>query len=573
MATEARSTAHCKGAESNPRPPVLTDLQELDDAVREGELLCLLNDALLIQVVLDHKLREVTDNLGGRSDLDDVAKDPVSCGVGSLDLGPLLPETQRESLELQVGVLASGHLVTVDLGGAGLESLALEGRVELTDTLPVETELVDGLGVDACVVLGALQVVHDCAHRRLGGKAGHAVDAGVDDVGASVCAGKLRGDSGAGCVVGVDVDGGVRELGAEGRHQKGGRLGLHQTRHVLDGKRVDAMLDHLLSQSEVVVQVVPAAGVAHVARVAEGALADAAGGLNGVDAELDVVDVVEGVEDAEDVHACALGLLDKLVHHVVGVGSVPDGVGAAEEHLEGHVGDLLAQELEALPWALLEEAQGDVEGGAAPHLQAGCVAHQVGGRPGDLEHVVGAHAGRKQRLVSVAHGGVGEEDPLVAADGLGPGLGALLAVDLGPALGRGRGRAGGDNRGDVYALPAGTGVLGAVDDLRGGGGGHSWSGIVCGGGSCSCRPWSPQRQRTRRQPNLVSKVHEELVAAQRGVGLELKELRVALDERGVGGAGDELVVAEDVEEEGDVGAGPADKELLEAALELRPGPR
>ena len=71
--------------------------------------------------------------------------------------------------------------------------------------------------------------------------------------------------------------------------------------------------------------------------------------------------------------------------------------------------------------------------------------------------------------------------------------------------------------------------------------------------------------------NLVGEVHKELVASKRGVGLELEELRVALDEGSVGEAGEELVVAEDVQQEGDVGARSADIELPEAPLELREG--
>ena len=49
--------------------------------------------------------------------------------------------------------------------------------------------------------------------------------------------------------------------------------------------------------------------------------------------------------------------LAELVHHIVGVVGVADGVGAAQQHLEGHVGHQLAHLLETLPRALAQEAQ------------------------------------------------------------------------------------------------------------------------------------------------------------------------------------------------------------------------
>ena len=48
---------------------------------------------------------------------------------------------------------------------------------------------------------------------------------------------------------------------------------------------------------------------------------------------LNVGEVVERVEDAEHVHAVLHGELAELLHDVVGVRGVADGVGAPQQHL------------------------------------------------------------------------------------------------------------------------------------------------------------------------------------------------------------------------------------------------
>lgn len=57
-----------------------------------------------------------------------------------------------------------------------------------------------------------------------------------------------------------------------------------------------------------------------------------------------------------------------------------------------------------------------------------------GGGVGDLEDVLGAEARSQQRLVGVTPRGVGDEQALVAADGLGEGLGPTVQVRLTQAL-------------------------------------------------------------------------------------------------------------------------------------------
>ena len=84
-------------------------------------------------------------------------------------------------------------------------------------------------------------------------------------------------------------------------------------------------------------------------------------------AELEIVEVVERVEDAEDVHPVHRDVAE-LVDGVVGVVGVTDGVGAAEEHLEGHVGHR-SRISGAAPTGTRAGSAADVEGRAAPVLE------------------------------------------------------------------------------------------------------------------------------------------------------------------------------------------------------------
>ena len=111
--------------------------------------------------------------------------------------------------------------------------------------------------------------------------------------------------------------------------------------------------------------------------VADIALDDAAGLVHGVHAELEVVHVGEAVKDTEDVDAGFDGLRGEGAHDVVGVRRVGDGVGAAEQHLEGHVRHACAQRLEALPGALVQKPHRDVERGAPPHLEGTRVGYHL----------------------------------------------------------------------------------------------------------------------------------------------------------------------------------------------------
>ena len=72
---------------------------------------------------------------------------------------------------------------------------------------------------------------------------------------------------------------------------------------------------------------------------------------------------------------------------------------------------------------------------APPHIsrEKSC-GSQLGRGLGDLQHVVGAHARRKQRLVRIAKRRVGDEEPLLLLDPPGEALWALArsSRSLGP---------------------------------------------------------------------------------------------------------------------------------------------
>ena len=59
-----------------------------------------------------------------------------------------------------VGVLAAGHLVAVDIGGARAD-VRLEGRVEAAHALPVHRGLVQRVLRKASIALGAGECGHD----------------------------------------------------------------------------------------------------------------------------------------------------------------------------------------------------------------------------------------------------------------------------------------------------------------------------------------------------------------------------------------------------------------------------
>ena len=120
------------------------------------------------------------------------------------------------------------------------------------------------------------------------------------------------------------------------------------------------------------------------------------------------------------------GAAHEIFDHIVGIVGVADAIRAAQQHLRQKVGRAFAHEGEALPRILGEKAHRDVEGGAAPAFEREQLRQALGVGFGRGDDVARAHARRDQRLMRVAHGGVGDEHALLGAHPFGELSGAEL---------------------------------------------------------------------------------------------------------------------------------------------------
>ncbi len=376
---------------------------------------------------------QVADHLGGGGDLHQVAEHRVDRGVHRLDRLEALPQAQGDRLLAQVGQLPAGDLVLVDAPGRGRQP-GLERLVHRAHRFPVRFQGGDRVQREAGVAFGVLQRGDQGGGRGLGGGAGHRGAGHVHRVHAGVHRGHQGGQLPAGGVVGVQVHRQVEALAQRGDQQlRCGRA--QQSRHVLDRQDVGPGVDDLLRQLQVVLQSVELlVGVQQVAGVAQGHLGHrGARGAHGLDGRGHLVDVVQRVEDAEDVDPALGGLGDECVGHLGGVRGVAHGVASAQQHLQRDVGQLGAQQLQALPRVLAQEAQRDVVGRPAPDLHGEQLRDHVGVGRGGVQQVAGAHPGGQQRLVRVAEGGVGHPHRGGLAQRLGKALRALLQQHLAPA--------------------------------------------------------------------------------------------------------------------------------------------
>ena len=239
-------------------------LEELQHRGWEVELVSLAQHIVVGELVGNHELGQVTDNLGGRCDLDDVTEQVVGLLVRLLGLCPLLTETLLRGLEDKVGELTTGNLVLVDLGvGAGKTSL--EWRVCETELSPVCVQSADSMGIETRVEVGALKRSEDSTNAGLRSHTRHAVNSSIDSVGASLSTGNHGGHTSTSGVVGVDVDGEIRVLLTDGTNEEAGSARLQNTSHILYTQHVNAHVDQLLNNVEVVLEVVLLLGVEHVA--------------------------------------------------------------------------------------------------------------------------------------------------------------------------------------------------------------------------------------------------------------------------------------------------------------------
>ncbi len=408
-------------------------LKEFQDGAREVELAGTSLDSLGVKTVGDHELGEITNNLGSRSDLDNVAKEIVGLLIGLLGLKPLGAETELRSLEHHVGELATGDFVLVDLG-VGTSEMGLEWRVEEAELRPVGVESADLVNIQTRLEASTLKRGDDGVDAGLRSHARQAVSGSINSIGTSLGGSNHGGDTSTGGVVGVHVDRQVGVSLANGADEEGSSVGLENTSHILDTKNMNVEVHELVDKFEVVLEVVLLVGVEHVTAEADGTFNNTTSLVDSLDTNLELVNVVQGVKDTENIDTVLLGLLDELVDGIVGEGRVSNTVGATEEHLEGNVGNKLAHLAETVPRVLVEEAHGDVKSGTTPAFQTEQVGEGMAGLLGNVEQINSTDTSGKKRLVSITPSGIHEKTSLVLANGLGKGLGALLDDDVSPAL-------------------------------------------------------------------------------------------------------------------------------------------
>ncbi len=325
-----------------PAPVGLTETtgEHVDDGF--GEVDCgglAVEEIGRFEVLGDEEHGHITDHFRGRGDLNNVAEELVDVGVSVGNFLPTVSEAHAVGLLLEVGILAAGHLVEVDLGGATAGS-GVEGFVVGENFFPVVGEFVDGVGVESGGPVVSAHGGIDGVEVGLRGRSGHGGESHVGDIDSGIGSGHDGGGIKAGGIVGMEVDGQL-DLLLEGGDELADGSGMSEASHVLDTEDVRAHFLKLLGLFDVILErVFGAVGVGDVTGVADGGFANGlavvAGGFHG---DLHVGKVVEGVEDAEDVHAGIGGVFDESGDDIVGVVRVADGIGAAEEHLEADVGN------------------------------------------------------------------------------------------------------------------------------------------------------------------------------------------------------------------------------------------
>ena len=177
--------------------------------------------------------------------------------------------------------------------------------------------------------------------------------------------------------------------------------------------------------------------VENIAGVADRALGEFSLLHHRVDGDAHVVDPVQTIEDAEQIHAATRRAPNEEANDIVGIVGIANPVRSTQQHLRQYVRRLFANKREPLPGILVQEAHGDVESRPAPAFQREefWQSRRIG-RSGARD-VEGSHPRREQRLVSVAHSRIGDEDPGLHFHPIGEPLRAEPIEDLTRSL-RGR---------------------------------------------------------------------------------------------------------------------------------------
>ena len=357
---------------------------------------------------------------------------------------PTLFQTHRPRLRLEVGELATRHFVQIDLGRRCLKR-RLKRRILTTDRFPIVGNLADRADVQTCVTLGKAQRLNDGPQRRLRCVARQRVHCGVHCVHTGLGCGHNGRNCSTGRVVCVEVDR-QADLFFQRTNQRASGGGLQQTGHILQTQNMGTCITQLLTHIDVVFQVIlRAVRIVDVTRVADRAFTDLATVDHRVHRDAHVFHPVERVEHAEHVHTGFSRLFDKELNHVVGIVRVTHTVRRTQQHLRHQVRHLFTNIAQTLPRAFLQEAVGHVERRPAPAFDREQLRQlfSIGRR--DLDHVDRPHPRRQKRLVTVTHGGVGDQHLLLRRHPVSNRLRALflkqIAGAIGHRIGRGFGRA------------------------------------------------------------------------------------------------------------------------------------
>ena len=178
-------------------------------------------------------------------------------------------------------------------------------------------------------------------------------------------------------------------------HQLGGLVRQQQTGHILDTDGVSAHLLNLLGHAGPVLQGVSVSQGVGQRHLSVSSLLIGCGYCG-----LQVAQIVQTVENTDDINTVGDGFLYKVLHHVVGVGTVAQDVLSAEEHLQLGILEALPELSQSVPGIFLQETQGSVEGGSSPALHR-MITHFIQ-LFYDGQHLLCGHTGRNQRLVRVS---------------------------------------------------------------------------------------------------------------------------------------------------------------------------
>ena len=216
--------------------------------------------------------------------------------------------------------------------------------------------------------------------------------------------------------------------------------------------------------------------------------------------------------------------------HVVGIVGIADGIGTAQQHLKQDIGDQFGQFVQSLPRIFTQKAHRDVKGGPAPALQRKQVGAEVGGRFGNLEQVIAAHAGCQVRLVGVAHGGIGNQQFFLFQNPFGEPLGPQLHEQV---LAAG------------WARPVGIDVRSTGFDQI-------------------CR--SERLGHTGRAVDDDLTQEAEHLAGTVLLFPEMEQFRMFFDKRGIALPAEKDRMGNDIFKKTDIGLDPADAELLQGTV-------